>query len=148
MIPTCIWWTWWKERNARGFEDKFNNMQKIKMNCLCLLYFWCKQDRVGYIFLLISREIVKPLSLVLGFCWNGALWVVSDCPHYPWWWALYTVTFSQKKEGLVSCYTVESTHTLAMRAIFIVCLPWMKVICCLLNYLPTPSSISLPQVWR
>jgi len=54
MIPACIWWTLWKERNARGFEDKFNNTQKIKMNCLSLLYFWCKEDRVGDIELFVD----------------------------------------------------------------------------------------------
>ncbi|CAN4089863.1 unnamed protein product [Withania somnifera] len=41
-IPSCIWWTLWKERNARCFEGKVSNIQKIKMRCLGLLYFWCK----------------------------------------------------------------------------------------------------------
>lgn len=54
MIRACVWWTLWKERNARGFEDKSNNLQKIKMNCLSLLYFWCKQDRVEDIKLFVD----------------------------------------------------------------------------------------------
>lgn len=29
--------------NSRHFEDKSNQIQEIKMNCLSLLYFWCKQ---------------------------------------------------------------------------------------------------------
>ncbi|KAG5614777.1 hypothetical protein H5410_014601 [Solanum commersonii] len=47
LIPACIWWTLWKERNARCFEDKSNNIEKIRMNSLSLLYFWCKQDMRG-----------------------------------------------------------------------------------------------------
>ncbi|WMV52346.1 hypothetical protein MTR67_045731, partial [Solanum verrucosum] len=47
LIPACIWWSLWKERNGRCFEDKRNNIQKIRMNCLSLLYFWCKQDMMG-----------------------------------------------------------------------------------------------------
>ncbi|KAH0709195.1 hypothetical protein KY284_010622 [Solanum tuberosum] len=46
-IPACIWWTLWKERNERSHDGKLNNTQKIKMNSLSLLYFWCKQDLVG-----------------------------------------------------------------------------------------------------
>lgn len=54
-------------------------MQKIKMNCLSLLYFWCNQDRVGdtELFVDFIGKIVKPPSLVLFFCGNGALWVVT-----------------------------------------------------------------------
>ncbi|KAG5567895.1 hypothetical protein H5410_065090 [Solanum commersonii] len=43
IVPACIWWTIWKERNQRCFEGKQNNIQKIKANCLGLYYFWCKQ---------------------------------------------------------------------------------------------------------
>ncbi|KAF3652458.1 putative midasin-like isoform X7 [Capsicum annuum] len=62
LIPASIWWTLWKERNARCFEDKSNNIQKIKMNCLSLLYFLCKQDmcRTGDVPKLITfHERVK-----------------------------------------------------------------------------------------
>ncbi|WMV25645.1 hypothetical protein MTR67_019030 [Solanum verrucosum] len=54
LIPACIWWTLWKERNARCFEDKRNNTQEIRMNCLSLLYFWCKQNMVGNIELFVD----------------------------------------------------------------------------------------------
>ncbi|WMV35469.1 hypothetical protein MTR67_028854 [Solanum verrucosum] len=47
IVPKCIWWTIWKERNQRCFENKSNHIQKIKMNCLSLLYFWCKQKLMG-----------------------------------------------------------------------------------------------------
>ncbi|WMV29123.1 hypothetical protein MTR67_022508 [Solanum verrucosum] len=47
IIPHCIWWTIWKERNQRCFEGKQNNIQKIKTNFLGLYYFWCKQVVIG-----------------------------------------------------------------------------------------------------
>lgn len=46
-IPACIWWTLWKERNARCFEGQNDSFQKIEMKCLSLLFFWCKQELVG-----------------------------------------------------------------------------------------------------
>ncbi|KAG5580900.1 hypothetical protein H5410_051527, partial [Solanum commersonii] len=32
------------ERNYRTFEDKYKFVEKINMNCLFLLYFWCKES--------------------------------------------------------------------------------------------------------
>ncbi|WMV52845.1 hypothetical protein MTR67_046230 [Solanum verrucosum] len=46
-IPACVWWTLWKERNSRFFEGKGIKSQKIRIQCVSLLYFWCKQDMVG-----------------------------------------------------------------------------------------------------
>ena len=43
IVPTCIWWTVWKERNQICFKGKKNNLQNFKMNCTALYYFWCKQ---------------------------------------------------------------------------------------------------------
>ena len=39
IIPACIWWSMWKERNLRCFQNKSNSIQKIKMNCLVLFLF-------------------------------------------------------------------------------------------------------------
>ena len=36
IVPACIWWTVWKERNARCFESKNCDLQKIKLNCIRL----------------------------------------------------------------------------------------------------------------
>ncbi|WMV53791.1 hypothetical protein MTR67_047176 [Solanum verrucosum] len=44
IIPTCIWWSVWKERNLRCFQNKSNSIEKMKMNCLVLFQFWCKQE--------------------------------------------------------------------------------------------------------
>ena len=40
-IPACIWWTIWRERNARSFEDR--SLQMIKTDCI-LLCFWCTKS--------------------------------------------------------------------------------------------------------
>lgn len=32
MIPACIWWSVWTERNLRCFQNKENNLQKMKMH--------------------------------------------------------------------------------------------------------------------
>jgi len=47
LIPSCIWWSIWKERNTRCFEGQKITCQRIKTNCISLLFFWCKQDLVG-----------------------------------------------------------------------------------------------------
>uniref|UniRef100_A0A0V0IE94 Putative ovule protein n=1 Tax=Solanum chacoense TaxID=4108 RepID=A0A0V0IE94_SOLCH len=43
MVPSCIWWTVWLERNQRCHEGKQSNIQRFKLKCLALYYFWCKQ---------------------------------------------------------------------------------------------------------
>lgn len=44
IVPACIWWTIWKERNQRCFEDNHSSIQTLKMSCLMLFYFWCNQE--------------------------------------------------------------------------------------------------------
>ena len=44
IIPACNWWSVWKERNLICFQNKRYFIQKIKMNCLVLFLFWCKQE--------------------------------------------------------------------------------------------------------
>ena len=34
MIPACIWWTIWSERNDRCFENR-DNLQEVKVNVFC-----------------------------------------------------------------------------------------------------------------
>lgn len=36
-----MWWTIWKERNSRAFENKSNSIQKMKHNYIQFLHFWC-----------------------------------------------------------------------------------------------------------
>ncbi|KAG5591121.1 hypothetical protein H5410_041635 [Solanum commersonii] len=41
MIPACVWWTIWRERNDRCFENRDNNLQEVKLKCILLFCFWC-----------------------------------------------------------------------------------------------------------
>ncbi|KAG5632654.1 hypothetical protein H5410_004371 [Solanum commersonii] len=43
LVPSCIWWTIWKERNYRDFEDEYNFVEKIKMNCIFCFIFGVKK---------------------------------------------------------------------------------------------------------
>ncbi|WMV07056.1 hypothetical protein MTR67_000441 [Solanum verrucosum] len=46
MIPSCIWWTIWRERNGRCFEDKSKSINDVKWNCLVSLFFWCEENYI------------------------------------------------------------------------------------------------------
>ena len=39
IIPSCIWWSVWRERNGRCFEDKIRPVHDVKWNCLETLIF-------------------------------------------------------------------------------------------------------------
>ncbi|WMV58061.1 hypothetical protein MTR67_051446 [Solanum verrucosum] len=39
MIMTCIWWTTWRERNDRYFENRSNNLHEVKLKCILLSVF-------------------------------------------------------------------------------------------------------------
>uniref|UniRef100_A0A0V0GYF8 Putative ovule protein n=1 Tax=Solanum chacoense TaxID=4108 RepID=A0A0V0GYF8_SOLCH len=41
IVPVCIWWTIWRERNQRCFENKSIPFQSLKLNCLITFFFWC-----------------------------------------------------------------------------------------------------------
>ena len=43
LIPSCILWSVWKERNGRCSENRSNSVHKVKWNCIVSLLFWCKQ---------------------------------------------------------------------------------------------------------
>lgn len=58
LIPACVWGTVWTERNSRVFEDRYNTLQNVKMNCILLFYFWCKERHV---------ENTESLVDMLGF---------------------------------------------------------------------------------
>jgi hypothetical protein len=40
MVPICILWCVWKERNLRCFEDLENSIENIVASFLHLLYLW------------------------------------------------------------------------------------------------------------
>ncbi|KAG5623060.1 hypothetical protein H5410_008278 [Solanum commersonii] len=37
VIPACIWWAIWEDRNKKCFEDKSSHFQKIKLKCFIFL---------------------------------------------------------------------------------------------------------------
>jgi len=39
IVPVCIWWTIWRERNQRCFENKSIPFQSLKLNCLITFFF-------------------------------------------------------------------------------------------------------------
>jgi hypothetical protein len=40
MVPICIFWCAWKERNLRCFEDMENSLENIVASFFRMLYFW------------------------------------------------------------------------------------------------------------
>lgn len=44
IVPICIWWSIWNERNNRSFKNVQNSLQDVKKKCLALFYFWCKHS--------------------------------------------------------------------------------------------------------
>ncbi|WMV45978.1 hypothetical protein MTR67_039363 [Solanum verrucosum] len=57
IIPNCIWWTIWKERNSRNFEDRSNSIQKVRWDCIASFYFWCKEKGLE-----VTEQIVELLG--------------------------------------------------------------------------------------
>ena len=39
IVPACIWWTIWRERNDRCFENVENNLQEVKLKCIFVVLF-------------------------------------------------------------------------------------------------------------
>ncbi|KAG5569956.1 hypothetical protein H5410_059722 [Solanum commersonii] len=108
IIPACIWWSVWKERNGRCYENKSNSIQKVKENCIAHLYFWCKQECIEEVeqleaevnnHLFIHCQIVTSLwnrfLCILGVSWvmpkttlellNSWLGVGSRGKKEEWW---------------------------------------------------------------
>jgi hypothetical protein len=40
MVPICIFWCVWNERNLRCFEDMENSLENIVASFFRMLYFW------------------------------------------------------------------------------------------------------------
>ncbi|KAG5590371.1 hypothetical protein H5410_040885, partial [Solanum commersonii] len=106
IIPSCIWWCIWKERNSRCYDNKANSIEKVKWNCLTTFYFWCKEEGI--------EETAQILNFIgTLFCLSGSsdsmirLWdlcqqmcVHSYAVHTDSVWALAsTPTFSHVYSG-------------------------------------------------
>ncbi|CAN4119661.1 unnamed protein product [Withania somnifera] len=46
IVPAVIWWTIWKERNSRCYENKSSHLHKIKMNCIITFCYWCSSEYI------------------------------------------------------------------------------------------------------
>ena len=46
VVPACFWWAILRERNLRCHENITNTIQKVKENCIDVLYIWCKEDGI------------------------------------------------------------------------------------------------------
>ncbi|WMV19468.1 hypothetical protein MTR67_012853 [Solanum verrucosum] len=47
IVPAVIWWTVWKERNSRNFDNKSIPLHKIKMNCIITFCYWCSSEYIA-----------------------------------------------------------------------------------------------------
>ncbi|KAG5597227.1 hypothetical protein H5410_038459 [Solanum commersonii] len=56
LIPACIWWSIWKERNAKCFEGQKINFQRIKANS----YY---NGRSALDELVVTHELVRPMTI-------------------------------------------------------------------------------------
>lgn len=69
IIPHCIWWSVWNERNSRSFEDRSNFIYTVKWNCIISYYFCCKKmdiDELEIVDLLGSLYVVSLLFLPIS----------------------------------------------------------------------------------
>ncbi|WMV50538.1 hypothetical protein MTR67_043923 [Solanum verrucosum] len=46
IVPAIIWWTIWKERNSRSFDNKSSLLHKIKMNYIIAFCYWCSSESI------------------------------------------------------------------------------------------------------
>ncbi|KAG5606997.1 hypothetical protein H5410_028489, partial [Solanum commersonii] len=79
IVPASIWWTIWKERNSRCFESLENDVQKIKLNFILLLCFWCNQ--------IYSNDTGSDFSPSVG---SDTLCLTWDCYNHDIHQAIYT----------------------------------------------------------
>lgn len=60
IVPAVIWWTIWKERNLRYFENTSSPLHRVKMNCIITFCYWCSfpgphlWDSTGYVVVLLA----------------------------------------------------------------------------------------------
>ena len=40
--PLCLFWTVWKERNSKTFDNEGWSIQGLKFSFICNLWAWCK----------------------------------------------------------------------------------------------------------
>lgn len=43
IVPASIWWAICNKRNSRCFDSGESSIEKVKLNCIMFLCFWCNQ---------------------------------------------------------------------------------------------------------
>ena len=81
VVPLCLFWTVWKERNKIVFNNEALSTQRLKNSFVCNLLSWAK-----------SSIAVGPLTLFNFVEWLGSCWgPVSACVFVVFFrWHLYT----------------------------------------------------------
>lgn len=80
MLPTCIWWTIWREENSRCFANSGNTVQISNLIVFC---FWCNLLRRDYIILDTlgscqdGRLVLLSFAHTLGSCQDDRLVLLS-----------------------------------------------------------------------
>ncbi|WMV36652.1 hypothetical protein MTR67_030037 [Solanum verrucosum] len=86
IMPSCIWWSIWKERNSRCFEKKANLIEKVKWNCLTTFYIWCKEEGIEKAAQILDFiGTLYSISLVFFSCWDpffGGLQHIPNAEEY------------------------------------------------------------------
>jgi hypothetical protein len=68
LVPLCLMWCLWRERNARSLDDRKNGLLKLKKTMLHTMYIW----RVAWHSVPVSNfskflELYSSLSMIYGF---------------------------------------------------------------------------------
>lgn len=87
-IPACIWW---KLEKCWMLWRKRSTIEMIKMNCLLLFYFWCKQNYSN------DAEAVTTYRLSLRIARDAFLAVCKYFLTAPSWCYLWNIVTSTKK---------------------------------------------------
>lgn len=100
----CIWWTIWRLRRNRCFENKSNPIQKVKVNYILSLHFWCEE--------LVDAD---PILDFLEACVHFSFFCVYSRCFYNLCPGEYKSYCSQKKKKkLNAVFAEELPHTLCV----------------------------------
>ena len=62
LVPACVMWSLWRERNKRNFEDVELSIYKLIESCMCSLFDWSRA--CGFTTLLTVGGFLESLSQI------------------------------------------------------------------------------------